>query len=551
MATLSPAAAGTSALRLLTLALAAALSACTDEPFTSSVPASQPARPQLRAAASESESPYGCYISEAVRTPLYRYRYTRRELHFPATALAADGSTLKYRLRLQNPGEEPVYVANCLIPRTQTGVRFLEQWLRVPKDVRYTVTHTPDRTGTVTTMATSVNGDPCDSQVGDLYDENKTCFGLDEIIAISKPAPPPPPPPEPAPPPGETTIGTDTPGGGDGPCYTCEYNNSGTLACTASVQRGGTVSCSINTAKQGEANLVVHSWTFVDADGNTSQNLDPVVTWSGTAVVGGTVTVRFDDGSGAREIVSSFMVTDRGWSWARNAESVFSENTGVQCSYWGTPDQGGSNGINLPQGAASCAETKRFVQPDSYSPAGDGFVARTVQSGPNQGFHYIESARLNIKRESSVNVGLRPDAPQVPLLRLGLNQRSCSTNLINWYQFTLCQGVDPEGYIRGVHNHEGYGSTGHNGHYSAAYDAAVDPANDLMIYLDRMIGVNTINWGTFVEDVRRGFFPRAKMVDEATQDLLNGGTIVTGNYSGIYYGYYAREGTFLSHYRND
>ena len=551
MATFSPATVGPIALRFVTVAFAAALSACGDASFTSPVPPSRSDRTQLRGASSESESPYGCYISEAVRNPLYRYRYTRRELHLPATALADDGSTLRYRLRLQDPGEEPVYVANCVIPRTRAAVRLLEQWLHVPKDVRYTVTYRSGRSGMTTTMATSVDGEPCDSQVGDLYDEAKTCFGLDEIIAITKPSAPPPPPSEPAPPPGETTIGTggDT-GGSDGPCYTCEYDSSGTLGCTASVQRGGTVSCSINSAREGEANLVVHSWTFVDADGNTAQNLDPVVTWSGTAVVGGTVTVRFDDGSGAREIVSSFVVTDRGWSWARNAESQFSDNTGVQCSHWGTPDQGGSNGINLPWGAASCAETKRQIQPDSYD-AGDGFVARTVQSGPNQGFHYVESAQLNLKRESSINRGLRLDAAQVPLLRLGLNQRPCGTNMVNWYQFTMCQDADPEAYVRGVYNHEGYGSTGHNGHYSAAYDAAADPANDLLIYLDRIIGVNSIGWGTFVDDVRRGFYPRAAMVDQATQDLPNGGTIVTGNYSGIYYGYYAPEGTFLSHYRND
>jgi hypothetical protein len=534
---------------LVGVPLVAALSACTDAPVAAVTPDADPDGHRLLSTARSSESPYGCYVSEAVRNPHYRYRYSRRELHFPLTAGAEDGSTLEYRLRLQRPGEEPVYVANCVIPRTLSAVRLLEQWLRVPKDVRYTVTNGAGRARTAT--ATTLE-EPCSSKVGDAYDPNRTCFTLGGIVAVTEPpSSSPPPPPAPTPPPGESPVGGGGgTGGGDQPCYDCTYGGSGTLGCTASVQRGGTVSCSIMAAREAESNLVVHSWTFVDADGNSTQSPDPVVAWSGTAVVGGTVTVRFDDGSGEREVVSSFTVTDRGWTWARSAESVFSDGTGVQCSHWSTPDQGGSNGINLPLGASSCAVAARSIQPDSYDPAGDGFVAKTVQSGPNQGFHYIESARLNLKRESSYNVRLRPDAPLVPLLQLGYGQRPCG-QMVNWYQFTICQGVDPEAYIQGAHFHEGYGVTGHNGHYSAAYDAVADPANDPMIYFDQRVGSNSMGWDAFVDDVRIQFHQRADAADRATLDLSQGGTIVTGNYSGIYYGYYAPQGQFFSHFRRD
>jgi len=60
-----------------------------------------------------------------------------------------------------------------------------------------------------------------------------------------------------------------------------------------------------------------------------------------------------------------------------------------------------------------------------------------------------------------------------------------------------------------------------------------------------------MDWGTFVLLVRDGFYKRAKAVDDAARDIPNGGTIVTGNYSGIYYGYYAPQSEFFSHYRAD
>jgi hypothetical protein len=289
----------------------------------------------------------------------------------------------------------------------------------------------------------------------------------------------------------------------------------------------------------------VASWTW--SDGTSSvQGAGGRADWSGTAVASGEVSVYLTDGT---VLQGTLTVADRGWTWVKDAESTFGDGTGVQCLHWSTPDRGGSNGINLPQGASSCAVVQRMIQPDSYD-AGDGFRAVTVQDGPNKGFHYIQTATLWLRRESSINAGLGPDAPQVPLLRVGFGQRPCSS-MVNWYQFTLCQGVDPEAYITGIRNHEGYGSTGHNGHYSTAYDAVTNPANDPMIYFDQIVGSNRIDWDTFVMQVRFGFYPRAAAVDRATLDTVNGGTLVTGNYSGIYYGYYAPQGEFFSHYRND
>ena len=91
---------------------------------------------------------------------------------------------------------------------------------------------------------------------------------------------------------------------------------------------------------------------------------------------------------------------------------------------------------------------------------------------------------------------------------------------------------------------EGYGTTGHNGHFSAAYDAVVDPNNDPLILFDQRVGPSTIDVGTFIVELRRDFYPRASRADDSTLDLQYGGTIVTGNYSGPYWGWLQAEGRF-------
>jgi hypothetical protein len=106
-------------------------------------------------------------------------------------------------------------------------------------------------------------------------------------------------------------------------------------------------------------------------------------------------------------------------------------------------------------------------------------------------------------------------------------------------------GANPESFVAGVRAHEGYGTTGHNGHFSAAYDAVADPANDPMVYFDRKVGQNSISYSSFLVEVRRGFYDRAGAADRATLDISDGGTIVTGNFTGTYYGWVPEDGQFV------
>lgn len=253
--------------------------------------------------------------------------------------------------------------------------------------------------------------------------------------------------------------------------------------------------------------------------------------------VSGKITVTVRIGSSTQSAEATVEVRNRGWTWANRAESVYRDGTGTIC-YNYTPTFGRPNGANLEIGWTQCDVGHAFVQPDSHAPTGDGFAVETVASGPNQGLHFVSSASLHMLRESTYNPGLWPNAPAVQLSDTPpwTQATECGASA-NWYQFSLCKHADADGFIAGVKAHEGWGSTGHNGHFSAAYDAVTDPANDPMIFLDQEVGEKSITQAEFIARLRDGFYPRAGAADEATKDISNGGHIVTGNWSGIYWGW--------------
>lgn len=163
---------------MIVLGLMLAASACTDgAPSPTAAVSGGGAAANLN----RNSSPYGCFISKAVEGLPYAYKYSQVPVDFPRAALAADGGTLKYQFRLEEPGKSPVLLANCVIPRTRLAVRILEAQLRVPKDVQYQYTRRTK--GDITIMG---EGD-CASQVGDIYDENKTCFTLEAITGVGRP----------------------------------------------------------------------------------------------------------------------------------------------------------------------------------------------------------------------------------------------------------------------------------------------------------------------------------------------------------------------------
>jgi hypothetical protein len=501
-------------------------------------------------------SAFSCFASEASRPGWWRYAEV--ELRFDAAALSPDGRTMQYLFRRRGADGTPVRVANCTIPRTRRAVAVMNRWLGASPGARHRDDGTP---GDAVILA------------GDCSWTVDGACAFKPIVAIGSPvedepltdpgggggSPAPYIPPSPG-----TPIGGSG-GESDSPCLGCVAGQTATLVCS-SVERGATVACTVSMG--GQAFPRVGQWKFASDAGApvavTVTGPSGVTSWSGTAVVGGRVEVRVTDGAGTRTLAAAFAVRDRGWTWATHAESTYSDGTGEPCldrtptvadpsaPFLG-PDgkpRPGINGLNLEIGR-SCAEVRRMIQPDSYTAGEDGFTVATVPEGPNAGLHYVASARLSLRRASTYNLGLFPGArPEALKDDPGYaandpvhSQRTLCGVSANWYQFSLCAGVNPESYINAVRNHEGRGTTSHNGHFSAAYDAVADPDNDPMRFFDQEIGGPGVSLALFSQLIRQEFQDRAETADAASRHIGAGGK-VGNNWSGPLWLWLPSEGRF-------
>ena len=300
--------------------------------------------------------------------------------------------------------------------------------------------------------------------------------------------------------------------------------------------------------------LSVGQWTWGAAPetgiADTVRGPSGGLRWEGTAVAGGKVSVPIREGETTRTLEGVFLVTPRGWRWATHAVSEYRDGQGPPC-FDHTPAMGVTNGRNLQIGVSDCNLARHMIQPDSYDnpqdsgeDRGDGFTVATVPGGPNQGLHYVASASLRLRRTSTYTTGLYPNARREALKDVHLfPQRSQCGEWANWYEFNRCMNTDPDYQLAGIHAHEGHGMNGGHGHYSAAYEAASDPANDPMIFFDHALGRAATPAGEFRENVRRGFHDRAAIVDLSTLHVGQGGR-VGGNWRGIYCAWLPWEGRF-------
>jgi hypothetical protein len=132
--------------------------------------------------------------------------------------------------------------------------------------------------------------------VGDIYDENKTCFTLEAITAVGRA----PTGPGTGSPPGPTgpivsTEPSEHAGGGTGgqaPCWNCSYGDP-MLVCTAQVRRGDTVTCSSNITDELTTRVI--RWRWADGSYLSFEETNPDMVWSGMAVHGGTVTLTIEE----------------------------------------------------------------------------------------------------------------------------------------------------------------------------------------------------------------------------------------------------------------
>lgn len=457
--------------------------------------------------------PHACFASVENPGRHIPYLYSRFALHLGPGVRARDGEVTAFRFVSRARDGSIRAVINCVIPATARARAEVARRLRIPL---------PDSGSGVTVMGCVIGnsfGNPCvlDPVVVVAVDEEEPPC---DYAPVCNP---------------DHTGSPSTGTGGTGGCANCGPDVP-RVQCP-SVQRGQRVRCLVSPA----GDLDVISWSFTDGT-STVAGPSGNTEWSGPVVASGEVAVRMRDGT---VLIGMLTVQDRGWTWATHAVSEYRDGTGVQCLNY-TPTFNSIEGLNLPLGATDCSATRRQIQPDSYD-GGDGFVAATVPGGPNRGMHYVSSASLSLRRESTYNLGVFPNAPRVPLIQTSAypHQTLCGRTTANWYEFNTCMHADADGYIAGLRAHEGRGSHGNNGHFSAAYNAVADPANDPMILFDQSVGSNSISRNAFIIDVRQEFHSAAEAVDQATRDIPDGGRLVTGNWSGQTWRWLPADGMFV------
>lgn len=201
----------------LPTALALLAAACSDAPTgpaaarTENVLSTQVASPNP-SASRQGASPYACFTSVATPGGTNPWTYGRLDLHFPKTALASDGATMRYHYRRYTPEGTLLRLANCVIPRTEEAVILVQRRLSVPGGVAMGSAKRSG-TGEVGTLDTEY----CQY-------ENGVCT-FKQIDGYSQPQPSPCETPGCSPGSGSGGSwgngGYDT-GGGSGPCTGCE-----------------------------------------------------------------------------------------------------------------------------------------------------------------------------------------------------------------------------------------------------------------------------------------------------------------------------------------
>lgn len=247
----------------------------------------------------------------------------------------------------------------------------------------------------------------------------------------------------------------------------------------------------------------------------------PATSWSGTAVLSGTVaaTVVMNGGADTTVFSGDLVVLDRpegewrwgeeDWSWQDSTPAASS-----QCTYSPfyapidtSAPAAGRLSVNRP--TDTCVPT-HFGSIYPNPPAADsGYLQESVVSGPNDGLHYVTSASFYMDRMAEMNPFLSPTSPTRDTLTDNSDVRDCEKwgnypknqpVVTNWWEFNeKCKknfSLDP--FFAGLWAHEGLGdqslrgTSSANGHEARRRFAANKIENDPEQIVERIVNVDTL-----------------------------------------------------------
>lgn len=178
------------------------------------------------------------------------------------------------------------------------------------------------------------------------------------------------------------------------------------------------------------------NWAF-DGEVDASDGDHTDQTWSGTIVESGTASCDVTFGGNTANVSKAITVN------ARDGWSIYPTCIEDNDPDWGEyPGYGERLGMN--QDIANEDPHIIWGRGDNFE---DGYTTAEVDGGPNNEVCYVSTCTFAIERETFINRYIKsgtmgyPDPPG-----------------INWYEFNELMGVDVDGFLQGVTNHEGYGT---------------------------------------------------------------------------------------------
>ena len=266
------------------------------------------------------------------------------------------------------------------------------------------------------------------------------------------------------------------------------------LNCTGSVTRGGSVTCTVTPS-----NLTASNWTFQGSGGTVSRTTNTgSLSWSGTMVTGGTLSVTVQSPKGATtDLSASIAVTSRtGFAFMAVAPtqrtSPYSDDL---CSVT-VPDSPGLVGDETTVGQ-SCLGQRYITYPSQIN-----------DNGPNQGFWYIRTA-------SSGNAQGSTTFNYVIATYVADATSEFATHQCGNYNPT----TNPSGYISdtqllsNIVQHESGMLRGHYIQYKTAQD---DESNNLGIAAEAVVGSPDQSKSAFEQQVSSKLLSNGKRIANAT-----------------------------------
>ena len=283
---------------------------------------------------------------------------------------------------------------------------------------------------------------------------------------------------------------------GLGPTFT-KCHAKLTLDCpTTGVTRGDEVTCTASFPDP--KGTVYFKWEFTPEGrgakiwdhGSEREDLPRVTEsttsgrWSGTAVHGGTVVVTAHDTTGLSVAATADLSVTSRKSWGITA--TFNEGhplTGYLG--WGIAVLGSNE--DAPRNGSSAGK-------DILKGVGKASV-RTVVSGPNRGYAYVESHGYTVARFRRINERLTSSGPaEVP--------DSVQGDVVNHWTYLTRRGHDPNKALEGTTAHEGYGQNGAKGHQGQIEAALTTSAcGDAAGLVERIVSPSEAGAHDLIDDV--------------------------------------------------